>query len=58
MRDQVNHLKDPNRERSTPRPDKSEVADIWFQAGLPDGFSMEWVFDRYDRTVAGAGRHM
>ena len=58
MRDQVDHLKDPSHERCTPRPDRSEVADIWLQSGLCDGFSMEWVFDRYDHTVAEAGRQM
>ncbi|WP_299140230.1 hypothetical protein [uncultured Tateyamaria sp.] len=58
MRDQVDHLKDLNRERCTPRPDRSEVADIWLQSGFTGGFSMEWVLDRYDHTVTPARRHL
>lgn len=54
MRDQVDHLKDPIRERSTPRPDRAELADIWLQSGLLEGLSMEWVFDRFDQPVAQA----
>lgn len=58
MRDQMDHLKDLNRERCTPRPDGPEVAGIWFQSGLSEGFSMEWVFDRFDHTRAATGRQM
>ncbi len=58
MRDPIGRLKDLNRERCTPRPDRSEVADIWFQSGSPEGFSMEWVFDRYEQTTAQAGRDL
>ena len=57
MRDKVDHLKDLNRERYTPH-ERSEVAKIWFETGLSEGFSMEWVFDRYDFTVAETGRQM
>lgn len=55
MRDLVDHLKDRNRERCTPRPDRSEVADIWLQSGLPEGFSIEWVFDRYNQSGSQDG---
>ncbi len=34
----------------TPRPDRAELANIWFQSGLPQGLSMEWMFDRFDQT--------
>lgn len=57
MRDKADHLKDLNRERCTPH-DRSEVAKIWFETGLSEGFSMEWVFDLYDFTVAETGRQM
>jgi hypothetical protein len=52
MRDVVDHLIGRKRERSAPRPDRSEIADIWLQSGLPEGFSMEWVFDRDDQSGA------
>ncbi len=31
-----------------PRPDRSELAEFLRQAPLPDGFGLEWVFDRFD----------
>lgn len=52
MTDIMDHLKDRNRERCTARPDRSELADIWLQSGLPEGISMEWMFDRCDQSRA------
>ncbi|WP_299726732.1 hypothetical protein [uncultured Tateyamaria sp.] len=56
MRDIAERLNDHIRERSTPRPDRSEMAEIWLQVGLPQGLSMEWVFDRYDQGSTYAQR--
>ncbi len=58
MTDQLANSNKPTRERAMPRPNRSEVADIWFQSGLSEGLSMEWVFDRYDHTIAETGREM
>jgi len=37
------------------RPDRSELAELLRQTPLPDGFSLDWVFDRFD-LQAGRGR--
>ena len=58
MQHPVDHMKDPRPGRNTPSADRSEVAEIWLQSGLPEGFSMEWIFDRYDRANAQAGGRM
>ncbi len=28
------------------RSDQAEIAEIWFQSGCPEGFSLEWAMDR------------
>ena len=43
----IQDLKEQPRDRCTPRPDRAEIADVLHQAGWTDGFSMEWIFDRY-----------
>ncbi len=53
MRDQLDHLKDLDRDRQAARPDRSELASIWGHAGTPDGFSMEWLLDRTAHPVEG-----
>lgn len=55
MSDTVDELKDQSRECRTTRPDRPEVAEILLQSGMPEGFSMEWVFDRYDE-ICGHNR--
>jgi hypothetical protein len=53
MRHLQQELKDPLRDRyirkNTPRSDLSETAVAMQQAGAPEGFSMEWIFDRFER---------
>ncbi|PYG26739.1 hypothetical protein C8N36_12082 [Pelagimonas varians] len=56
MRDAVDHLKDQNLDRCTPRLDQSEIAETCLLSGSPEGFSMEWVFDRYDQSSPQIGR--
>lgn len=58
MRDPVDHLKDQNLERRTPCLDRSEVAESWLQSATPDGFSMEWVFDRYEQSDPQTGERI
>jgi len=58
MRDDVDHLKDRNLNRCTPRPDRTEVADVWLQSGIPEGISMEWVLDRYNESGAQIMGHI
>ena len=50
MQHATKDLKDPERERSTATPIKSEFAEIIQQAVAADGFSLEWVFDRYEHA--------
>ena len=57
MRDPVDELKDLNLGHRTPRPDRSEVAAVLHQSGAPDGFSMEWMFDRFVERRAQDGTH-
>ena len=56
MRDPINHLKDLKLERCTPRPDLSEVATASFHSDVPDGFSMEWMLDRFGVLLGKDGR--
>ena len=58
MRDPIDRLKDQSRERRTPCPDRSNVTDICLQSSLPEGFSMEWVLDRYEQTTTHSGGQM
>lgn len=58
MRDFVDHLKDQNLDRCAPRSDRSDVADIWQQLGVSEGFSIEWIFDRFEQTEPRTGRRM
>ena len=53
----ANNLKDLNLGRCTPRPDRCEVAAVLHQSGAPDGFSLEWMFDRFVHGRAQDGRH-
>jgi hypothetical protein len=52
MRNAVDHLKDQDRERHTPRPERCEAANIWIQSVSSEGLSMEWVFDQYAQARA------
>lgn len=47
MQHPIDPRKDPAQMRCTPRPDRSEVAHASLSSGSADGFSVEWVFDRY-----------
>ena len=58
MREFVDRLNAQSLDRHGPRPDRSEVADIWRQLGLSDGFSVEWVLDRIEQTDFRAGRRI
>ena len=44
----IQDLKDLTRDRCTPKPDRSELADLLRQAGAPEGLTMEWIFDRFE----------
>lgn len=46
MRQPIQVLKDVERDHRTPTPSRSEFAEILQQAVAPEGFSLEWVFDR------------
>lgn len=50
MRDFADLLKDQTLERCAPCPSQSEIAEMGLHSGLPEGFSMEWVLDRYTPT--------
>lgn len=54
MHDPIDVLENRRLGRGVPRPDPAEVADVLCQAALPDGFSMEWMFDRYAAWGADA----
>ncbi|MFT6022987.1 MAG: hypothetical protein ACI9PY_001100 [Ascidiaceihabitans sp.] len=45
--------KDMTRHRCTPRPDRSEIADVAHQFGAADGFSLEWIVDRFPHQNRG-----
>jgi hypothetical protein len=49
----IQNLKDQSRDRCTPRPDKSEIVDVLYQHGSADGFSLEWVIDRFPQQFGG-----
>ena len=53
----ADNLKDHNLGRCTPRPDRCEVAAVLHQSGAPDGFSLEWMFDRFVDGRAQDVRH-
>ena len=52
----IQNLKEQTRDRCTPRPDRSEIADVLHQAGWTEGFSMEWVLDRYKQHHFSEGQ--
>lgn len=56
MQQEMQNLKDLTRDLGTPRPDRSEISEVLHQAGSPDGFSMEWIFDHFERQdiIGGA----
>lgn len=58
MQEPVERMKDLTQFSCAPRPDRAEIATQWLQSGLPEGFSMEWVFDRYLPTVVHADGQM
>lgn len=47
MRNSLDNIKDLHVDRTTPRPDRSEIGDVLHESGASDGFTLEWVFDRY-----------
>lgn len=47
MQHPIDQRTDPTLMRCTPRPDRSEVAHASLLSGPAEGFSVEWVFDRY-----------
>lgn len=49
----IRDLKDQSRDRITPRPDRTEVMDVLSQNGTADGFSLEWVVDRFPEIERG-----
>ncbi|WP_162798422.1 hypothetical protein [Sulfitobacter sp. SK012] len=49
MRDKIELLKDLTSDRCKLRPDRSELADALNFGGATDGFSMEWIIDRYEQ---------
>lgn len=55
MRNNLDDLKDPHFDHCTHQPNRSEIADIWMQLSFPDGFSMEWVFDHFERNAVQLG---
>jgi hypothetical protein len=46
-------LKDQSRDRCMPRPDRSEIMDVLCQHGTAEGFSLEWVVDRFPVQTGG-----
>jgi hypothetical protein len=57
MENVTRDLKDQSRDhctrRTTPRPDRSEIVDVLCQYGPPEGFSLEWVMDRFEQNIGG-----
>ncbi len=42
----------PSRRRQTPprsKPGRSELFDVFYEAGLTGGFSLEWVLDHFEK---------
>lgn len=50
---ETREMNDARPERCTPRPDRSELADVLHQHGAAEGFSFEWVVDRYFQSEGG-----
>lgn len=53
MENKVQELKDQCRDRCTPRPDRSEIVEVLCQHGTAEGFSLEWVVDRFPPQIGG-----
>ncbi|WP_435138875.1 hypothetical protein [Pseudopelagicola sp. nBUS_19] len=53
MENVTQDLKDQSRDRTTPRPDRSEIVDVLYQYGTAEGFSLEWVVDRFPQQIGG-----
>lgn len=53
MENVTRDLKDQSRDRITPRPDRTEIVDVLSQNGTADGFSLEWVVDRFPQIKGG-----
>ncbi|MEP5760100.1 MAG: hypothetical protein ABJ327_12480 [Litoreibacter sp.] len=51
MRHALRETREQTRDCGTLKTDRSEFAEVLYQAGTPEGFSLEWVFDRFDQTV-------
>lgn len=47
MYDSMPRLLTPKQPQIAPGLDRFEMVDNGLRSGLPDGFNMEWVFDRY-----------
>jgi hypothetical protein len=54
-RDQKDQSRDRCTPRTAPRPDRSEIVDVLYQYGSADGFSLEWVVDRFPQQFVGRG---
>ena len=50
MQHVIETAKDTDHDLSRSTPDRSELADMLWQAGTPEGFSLEWVMDRFDQS--------
>lgn len=53
MENVTRDLKDQKRDRITPRPDRTEIVDVLCYYGSADGFSLEWVVDRFPQQFGG-----
>ncbi len=53
MKNVLEDLKDENHDRCTPRPDRSEIAEVLYQHGSVEGFSLEWLVDRFPQQIGG-----
>lgn len=50
MRDDIRDLKDLESELQAIEPQRGEVTDMLHQTWMFEGFSMEWVLDRFEAT--------
>lgn len=57
MQHQMRNQNDLICERCTPHPDTSQITDVLHAVGAAEGFSLEWIFDRFDRLDTVHRRH-
>jgi hypothetical protein len=58
MREPEKQMKDLNLGRFRQQSDRSEAAYVLQQTGAADGFSMEWMLDRFSEVPSHDGRQI